>query len=58
MEKQSSYIFLYATLDNRTVTSGWHGAPYFRTYDRELVSKPVISFRVNRGGGAMERLDF
>ena len=29
---------------------GWHGAPYFRRYGRELVSKPAISPKKCCGG--------
>ena len=38
MTKMSSHIFVLAK-DYRTMTSGWQGAPYFRKYDQELVSK-------------------
>ena len=31
------------------MTSGWQGAPYFRRYGRELVSKPVIWSKKNWG---------
>ena len=34
----------------RTMASGWPGAPCFRRYDEELVSKPAISLK-NRWGG-------
>ena len=32
------------------MTSGWRGAPYFKRYDRELVSKPAISLKKGWGG--------
>ena len=33
------------------MASGWQGAPYFRRYGRELVSKPTISLKKSWGGG-------
>ena len=36
--------------DYRTMTSGWQGAPYFRRYGLELVSKPAISLKKSWGG--------
>ena len=47
----SSYVFLLAK-DDRTMTLGWQGAPYFRKYGRELVSKPAISVKKSWGGVA------
>ena len=46
-----NYIFLLAK-DDRTMTSGWRGAPYFRryTYGRELASNPAISSKTSWGG--------
>ena len=38
------------------MTSGWQGAPHFRRYGRELVSKPAISFFRKIGGAIVERL--
>ena len=32
------------------MTSGGHGAPHFRRYTRELVSKPAISLKKCWGG--------
>ena len=43
-------------LDNRAMSSGWHWAPYFRRYIRELVSKPAISIKKIVGGAPIERL--
>ena len=34
----------------RTMTSGWQGAPYFKRYGWELVSKPAISLQKSWGG--------
>ena len=31
------------------MTSGGHGAPHFRRYGRELVSKPAISLKKSWG---------
>ena len=44
MEQISCYIFLIANAC-RTMTSGWHGAPYFGRHGRELVSEPAISLK-------------
>ena len=44
MKKVSPFICLFAK-DNQTMTSGWQGAPYFRSYGRMLVSKPAISLK-------------
>ena len=49
-EKTSSMYFLSLQKDYRTMTSGWQGAPYFRSYGRELVSKLAISLK--KVGGA------
>ena len=49
MKKISSCIFSVAK-DYRTMTSRWQGAPYFRRYGRELVSKPAISSKRSWGG--------
>ena len=39
------------------MTSGWQGAPDFRRYGRELVSKPAISLRKKSWAGyTVERL--
>ena len=42
VKKLSSHIFLFAE-DCRATTSGWQGAPCFRRYGREMVSKSAIS---------------
>ena len=57
MKKMFSCISLVAK-DYRSMTSGRQGAPYFRIYGRELVSKPAISLKKGRGGGGatVERL--
>ena len=39
------------------MTSGWQGAPYFRSYGRELASKPAISLKKSWGGAIVERLE-
>ena len=49
-----SLIFLFAK-DHRTMTSGWHGAPYVRRYGRELVSKPTISLKKKKSWGGYRR---
>ena len=49
MKTLSPCVFLFAK-DDRTMTSGWHGALYFRGYGRELVSKPAISLNKSYGG--------
>ena len=49
METTSSCSVLSAKR-HRTMTSGWQGAPYFRRYVRELVSKPAISLKKNWRG--------
>ena len=36
-------------LSNNEV-GGWQGAPYFRRYGRELVSKQAISLKIRWGG--------
>ena len=46
------HAFLFVK-DYRTMTSGWQRAPYFRRYDRGLVSKPAISMP-SRMPSAME----
>ena len=46
---QCSDIFLFAK-DGRTMKSGGQGAPFFRRYGRELVSKPAISLKKSWGG--------
>ena len=46
---RSSYSFLLA-MDYRTITLGWQGAPHFRRYGWELVSKPAISLEKSWGG--------
>ena len=39
------------------MTSGWQGASlYFKSYGRELVSKPAISLKKGWGGATVERL--
>ena len=43
-------IFLFAN-DFRAMTSGGQGAPYFKKYGWELVSKPAISLKKCWGGG-------
>ena len=40
----------------RTMTSGRKGAPYFRRYGWELVSKPTISSKKSWGGATVEPL--
>ena len=47
-------IFLFAN-EYRTVTSWGHGAPYFRIYGREPVSKPATSLKTSPGGGGYLR---
>ena len=37
-------------MDCQAMTSRWQGAPYFRRYGRELVSKPAISLKKSWGG--------
>ena len=37
------------------MTSGWHGAPCFRSYGRELVSKSASSFKTSWGGLSKNR---
>ena len=49
MKSVSANIILFAE-DYRTMTSGWQGAPYFRRYGLELVSKPAISLKKSWGG--------
>ena len=49
MKKLSSGISLVAK-NHRTTTSRWQGAPCFRRYGRELVSKPAISLKKSWGG--------
>ena len=39
MTKKISTLFYLSAQDDRTMTSGWSGARYFRSYGRELVSK-------------------
>ena len=48
---KSFHIFycLQSVKVNRTMTSGFQGARYFRRYDRELVSKPAISLKKSWG---------
>ena len=48
---QCPHIFLSAT-DHGTTTSGGQGAPFFRRYGPQLVSKPAIRFRYRKVGGA------
>ena len=48
MEKTSSCNFLFAK-DFQMMTSRWQGALHFRRYDRELVSKPMISLKKSWG---------
>ena len=38
------------------MTSRGQGAPYFRIYGLELVSKPAISLKKSRGGATAARL--
>ena len=38
------------SLDQSMILSGCRGGPYFRKYDRELVSKPAISLKNSWGG--------
>ena len=54
MKKKSPFVFLFAKSD-RTMTSGWQGAPYFRSYGRELVSKSAISLIKKSGGGYLSQ---
>ena len=49
MKKASSNIFMFAEVYG-TMSSGRQGAPYFRRYGRELVSKPDISLKKSWGG--------
>ena len=49
MKNVSSYTVLFAR-DYRTMALGRQGAPYFRRYGRELVSKPAISLKKGWGG--------
>ena len=50
-EKKISMYFLVCKRKHyRTMTSGWKGAPYFRNYGREPVSKPAIPSKKNWGG--------
>ena len=55
MKKASSNMFMFAKV-YRPMTSGRQGAPYFRRYGRELVSKPAISSKRKVGGASVERL--
>ena len=45
MKKTSHFIFLFAK-DDQTMTSGLQRAQYFRSYGRELVSKPAILLKL------------
>ena len=42
-ERNIFIYFLVCKGLSNDITSGWQGAPYFRIYGRELVSKPAIS---------------
>ena len=46
-----NYLNVFSCLANgyRTMTSGWRGAPNFRRYGRELVSKSAISLKRDWG---------
>ena len=51
--KTTIFLLIYVFVcekDYRTMTSGVQGAPRFRRYGRELVSKPAISFKKCWGG--------
>ena len=54
-EKTSSDIFILAKV-YRTMTSGRQGAPYFRRYGRELVSKTGDFVEENFGGSRLKLL--
>ena len=49
MQKHLHFVFLQRAIE-RSMTSGWPWAPYFRSYGRELVSKPEISLGKSWGG--------
>ena len=55
MKTMPSCILLLAK-GYRTMTSGWQGAPRFRRYGRESVSKPAISLNRSSGGATVVRL--
>ena len=56
-QKISYYIFLIEK-DDRTMTSGWQGARYFRRYGRELMSEPAISLKKGWGRATVERTPY
>ena len=45
-----TYVLVRAGLSTDDVGVGQGGAPYFRRYGRELVSKPAISLNKSWGG--------
>ena len=54
MKNIPSCIFLFAK-DYRARTSGWQGAPYFKIFGRDLVSKTGDFVQQKLGGGGGNR---